>query len=183
MFATVTVDHSSPLASPCWKSRASVHVTLDLQQFNFFSVNFTAAQSDSEFVRLPLQTYLYSATAAAVVQCIIWCHFVCDKKFHVVCAPPHQILATPLLPPANPASASVIFPSCAYFCTEVCVVQLSRSTPRTQVWFSRCLSHATLRRSRKLGWTQSQTTSTCRAKRWQVSASLQYCEFLVVGTV
>ena len=34
---------------------------------NFFSVNFRAAVYDSEFVRLPLQTYLYSATAAAAL--------------------------------------------------------------------------------------------------------------------
>jgi len=40
---------------------------LDFQQF-IFSVNFRAAQSDSYFMWLPVQTYLYSATAAAEVQ-------------------------------------------------------------------------------------------------------------------
>ena len=53
------------------------------------TANFRAEQSDSDYVRLPLQT-LHSAIAAAVVQsqlymnfvqCIISRHFICDKKF------------------------------------------------------------------------------------------------------
>jgi len=55
-----------------------------------FSVDLRAAQSDSDFVWLPLQTYLYSATAAAVVQsrlfeaCLVYVglrRFMCDKHF------------------------------------------------------------------------------------------------------
>ena len=68
---------------------------LDFKQFNV-SLNFRAAQSDSDFVHLTVQTYLYSATAAAslvatrwtlLIQCIISRHFVCDEKFHVALCP------------------------------------------------------------------------------------------------
>jgi len=48
------------------------HALLNFQQFNFFSVNFRAAQSlTAAFVQLPLQAHLYSATAAAVVQSLL----------------------------------------------------------------------------------------------------------------
>jgi len=40
----------------------------DFQQFNFFELTLQLHKSDSDFVRLPLQTYLYSVTTAAVVQ-------------------------------------------------------------------------------------------------------------------
>jgi len=62
----------------------------------FFQLTFRAAKSLTvNFVRLPPQTYLYFATAAAVdcsqldepVHCVISCHFVCNKKFHVVLCP------------------------------------------------------------------------------------------------
>jgi len=44
------------------------YVPLELQQF-IFSVHFRAAQSlTAAFVRLSLEIYLYSASAAAVVQ-------------------------------------------------------------------------------------------------------------------
>jgi len=65
---------------------------LHFPQFNFFQFTLQLHKSDSNFVRWPRQTYtyLYSATAAAVVQLRL--HYLCslyyfmsyDKKFHVV---------------------------------------------------------------------------------------------------
>jgi len=81
------------------------HAPVDYNNL-FFSTLYSCTISDSDFVRLPLQTYthLHSATSAAVVQsrvmflvhCIISCLFMRDKRFHALCAPSHQILATPL---------------------------------------------------------------------------------------
>jgi len=80
--------------------------SLDFQQFIFFSVNSRAAKSPTATLCGCLSKHLYSATAAAVVplgymnfvSCIIWRHFMRDKKFHVVLCPPplRQILETPL---------------------------------------------------------------------------------------
>jgi len=69
--------------------------------YYFFSVNFRTAQS----VRLNRQTYLYSATAAALVQsglhepCSVYClaSFYVRQKVSCIFVPPSsQILATPL---------------------------------------------------------------------------------------
>jgi len=44
------------------------HVSpLDLQQFKFFRLLWICTKSDRDFLQLPLQTYLYFATAAVVV--------------------------------------------------------------------------------------------------------------------
>jgi len=77
---------------------------------NFFSVNFRAAQSDSYFMWLPLQTYLYSATAAAVVQSrlherscslftVLFHHILCATKSFVPHPPPslHILVMTLLI--------------------------------------------------------------------------------------
>ena len=59
-FTVLTCSH--------WRRQLWGTCSLNFPLFNFFSVNFGAKTPDSDFVRLPLQTYLYSATAAVVVQ-------------------------------------------------------------------------------------------------------------------
>jgi len=75
---------------------------LDFQQFNFFIQLYSCTKSDSDFVRLPLQTYLYSATAAAVIQsrlhepCSLYyfASFYARQKVSRTFVPPsHQITA------------------------------------------------------------------------------------------
>jgi len=88
----------NPLASPAMRDGGTCPLDSSNNLF-IFSVNFRAAQSDSDFVRLPLQTCLYSATAAAVAQsrlymnlvrCIIYSFRVilrATKSFMLFCNP------------------------------------------------------------------------------------------------
>jgi len=75
--------------------------SVDFKQFNFFQLTL---ELHSDFVRLPLQTYLYSATAAAVVMsrlhepCSVYyfaSFYVRQKVSYSFVAPSYQILATP----------------------------------------------------------------------------------------
>jgi len=76
------------------------HVPPSTSNNLFFPVHYSAAQSDSDFVRLPLQTNLQWSSHGymILVQCIISCHFMCDKVWCSFCPlpPSQQIMATPL---------------------------------------------------------------------------------------
>jgi len=95
----------------CWRSigtpleaMASPAVLLDFQLFFSVTGNVTAAQSDSDFVRLPPQTYSLfvfcdrgcGSSVATPWPCSVHCFasFYLRQSFN--CAPSHQILATPL---------------------------------------------------------------------------------------
>ena len=68
-----------------------------------FQLTLECTKSDSDFVRLPLQTYLYSATAAALVQSrlhetlfsVLFRVILCVTK--VSCSFMQHILATPVV--------------------------------------------------------------------------------------